>query len=356
MIVTHIEAENVRSFKQIEGSFAKNLITIIGPNGSGKTNLLEVLYFSLFAKGLRSSTDTDMIYNQSEFLRTQVKYQKDGINKTIKVILKNDNTKDLTFNGRINEKLITLFYESNAIYFSPGSSQLIKGGPIVRKNFLDRLSMKLNREFSLIVSKYAQTLKNRNVLIKRRLREEGDDNLYEILTHSIIDFSKIIQEERKKMIALFNDSIHQSVSIMDVPNLSDIKIQYSPYLISPRNIAQLKLEEVRRGISTIGSHLDQIYVKKGSFDAKNYCSEGEQKIIAFLFKLCEFQLIEKNTKNIPIFLLDDLYSELDDQNAKKVLDYLVGKSQIFLTTLHEPAVQSDQVINLTRNQEELWIQ
>lgn len=356
MIVSRIEAENTRSFKHIEGSFSKNLNTIIGPNGSGKTNVLEILYFSLFAKGLRSSTDTDMLYNQSEFLRTQVNYQKDGINKTIKVILKNDNTKDLTLNGRINEKLITLFYESNVIYFSPGSSQLIKGGPIVRKNFLDRLSMKLNREFSLILSKYAQTLKNRNVLIKRRLREEGDEGLYEILTQSIIDFSKIIQEERKKMTILFNESIQQSVKTMDVPSLINISLQYSPYMISPRNIAHLKIEEIRRGMTTIGSHLDQIYVKNGTYDAKNYCSEGEQKIIAFLFKLCEFQLIEKNTKNIPIFLLDDLYSELDDQNAKKVLDYLYGKSQLFLTSLHIPPVSSDQVITLERKQEELWIQ
>jgi DNA replication and repair protein RecF len=146
------------------------------------------------------------------------------------------------------------------------------------------------------------------------------------------------------------------VKTMEVPSLFNISLQYSPYMISPRNIAHLKMEEIRRGITTIGSHLDQIYVKNGIYDAKNYCSEGEQKIIAFLFKLCEFQLIEKNTKNIPIFLLDDLYSELDDQNAKKVLDYLYGKSQLFLTCLHVPPVTSDQIITLERKQEELWIQ
>jgi len=355
MIITQIEAENVRSFKKVESTFSKNLNTIVGPNGSGKTNLLELLYFSLFAKGLRSPVDTDLLYNQFDFLRTEVKYQKDGINKVIKVILKVDNTKDITLNGRINEKLITLFYESNVIFFSPGSSQLIKGGPSIRKNFLDRLSMKLNREFSLIITKYAQTLKNRNMIIKRRLREEGDENLYEILTQSIIDFSKIIQEERRKMTVLFNESIQQSIQSIDVAGLSNSTLLYAPYLISPRNLLQLKNEEIRKGISTIGSHLDQIYVKKGMYEAKNFCSEGEQKILTFLFKLCEFQLIEKNTKNIPIFLLDDLYSELDTQNAKKVMDYLNGKAQIFLTCLYEPPLQSDQVITLTQGQDELWI-
>lgn len=355
MIITHVEAENVRSFKQVESSFPKNLTTIVGPNGSGKTNLLELLYFSLFAKGLRSMADTDLLRFQEDFLRTQIKYQKDGINKTTRVILTRDNSKDITFNGRINEKLITLFYESNAIYFSPSSSQLIKGGPSVRKNFLDRLSMKLVREHSLILSKYAQTLKNRNALIKRRLREEGDENLYEILTHNIINFSLIIQEEREKMVSLFNESIQQSIGAIDVPGISDITLFYSPYLLSSRNLILLKAEEIKRGISTIGSHLDQIYVKKGNFDAKNFCSEGEQKIIAFLFKLCEFQLIEKNTRNIPIFFLDDLFSELDDQNAKKVLNYLYGKAQLFLTSLHTPDFTSDLIVNLTRNQEELWI-
>lgn len=355
MILTHVEAENFRSFKQVEGSFPKNLITIIGPNGSGKTNLLELLYFSLFAKGLRSTNDVDLIRIREAFLRTQIKYLKDGINKAIRVILKNDNLKDVTFNGRINEKLITLFYESNAIYFSPSSSQLIKGGPAIRKNFLDRLSMKLVREHSLILSKYAQTLKNRNALIKRRLREEGDENLYEILTNNIINFSLIIQEEREKMVSLFNESIQQSIKVIDVTGLSDVSLFYSPYLISSRNLVQLKTEELKRGISTIGSHLDQIFVKKGTYDAKNYCSEGELKIITFLLKLCEFQLIEKNTRNIPIFFLDDLYSELDLQNANKVITYLQGRAQIFLTCLHTPEVASDLLVTLSRNQEELWI-
>lgn len=356
MLVSCIDAENFRSFLKVGCTFSKNLNTFSGPNGSGKTNLLELIYFSVSGKGLRTADDMDLLNVKSDFLRTEAKYNKDGITKTIKIFINKEIGKDINLNGRINEKTITLFYETNVVVFSPASSQLIKGGPAVRRNFIDRILMKLNREYSLIMSKYSQTLRNRNAVIKRRLKEAGDDHLYEILTQSIVSFSQIIQEERKKMVDIFNESINLSIQTMDLKDLSDIKFSYSPFYFSARYFDQLRLEEIKKGNSLIGSHLDQIHFKKEDLYIKNYCSEGEQKLIAFLCKLCEFQLIEKNTKNIPILLLDDLSSELDDENARKAIHCVRDRAQIFLSSLHDPVAEGEINLKLERNQKEIWIQ
>jgi len=356
MLVSHVEADNFRSFQKVGCSFSKNLNTIIGPNGSGKTNLLELIYFSLTGKGLRTTDDLDLLLTKTDFLRTESKYSKDGIAKTIKILFNKENGKDITLNGRINEKTLSLFYESNLVVFSPSSSQLIKGGPAIRRNFLDRILMKLNKEFSMILSKYAQTLRNRNAVLKRRLKESGDDHLYEILTQNIVSFSQIIQEERKKMVEIFNESIIQSTQTMNLSDLADIKFIYSPFYFTVRYFDQLRYDEIKKGISLIGSHLDQVHVKKDDLYAKSYCSEGEQKLITFLCKLCEFKLIEKMTKNVPILLLDDLSSELDDENALKAIHSVRDRAQIFLTSLHSPILEGETNISLERNQREIWIQ
>lgn len=356
MLVSHVEADNFRSFQKVGCSFSKNLNTIIGPNGSGKTNLLELIYFALTGKGLRTTEDIDLLFTNTNFFRTEARYNKDGISKIIKISFSKENGKDINLNGRINEKTISLFYESNVVVFSPSSSQLIKGGPSVRRNFLDRILMKITKEFSMILSKYAQTLRNRNAVLKRRLKESGDDHLYEILTQNIVSFSQIIQEERKKMIDIYNESIKLSIQTMDLPDLSEIKFVYAPFYFSARYLDQLRSEEIKKGITLIGSHLDQIHIKKEETYVKNYCSEGEQKLITFLCKLCEFQLIEKTTKNIPILLLDDLSSELDDENALKAIHSVRDRAQIFLTSLHNPILEGETNIKLERNQREIWIQ
>jgi len=348
MHLVGLQAENFRNFSAVQLSFAKHTNLITGSNGSGKSNLIELIYYALFSRSYKTSEDANLLKWKESYLRTQIEFQRDGIDKAVVVSFSSDKEKKVLLNN-IPEKFSVLFRESTVIVFSPSTSQLVKGLPSVRRKWLDRILIRGDREFTSILYSYQQTLRNRNALIKRKLIQKEDYDLYDLLTANLVSLSSLIRKGRMELIKMINAIISPTVSKMDLPMFSSIELKYyhSRMIEDPSLLAK---EEIKRGGTLIGAHLDQIEVFHGDASVRDFSSEGEQKLISFCLKLCEFDLIQTKTKNSPVCLIDDLFSELDEDRAHLLFKYVSSVSQTIFTDLTGRAITADKVIPLTREE------
>lgn len=353
MYVTSVSAWNFRSFEELVLSIPKGFIQFLGPNGSGKTNALEAIYYSLTCKSFRSRHDQDLVSFDQDFFRIETDYIKDGLKKKVKISFQKDKGKSILINEKEYPKANQLFFETNVVVFTPSSIFLIKGGPSARRHFLDRIKIKINPEYSLIMSKYKQTLQARNTLLKNISSSTMDHQMYSILTDELIRYSKLIQNERRSMLDLFNLHLKQIQLECPLPGVDVLEWSYQPFTQFSASLHDLLNQESRRGISIIGAHLDQVEVLYNSKLAKDFASEGETKVMTIFSKLCEFQTLEKHTKVTPIMLMDDLSSELDLSNLSKVLSFVVNKTQVFITSLQELPIKADLTLILDKSQQSL---
>ena len=353
MHLSALSAYNFRSFAELCIEFPKGITLVLGDNGSGKSNLLEAIYYALSGKSFRTRYDQEIVMFGKDFLRTEAQVIKDGLKKKIKILFQNQNGRSVEVNEKEYSKLNQLFFENHVVVFTPSSSFLVKGGPHTRRHFLDRINLKINPEFSLILSKYSQTLKARNTLLKTKSIAHMDYQLYEVLTDELIRYSKIIQNERSRMLDSFNQQMHEILQVFQAKGVNQIKWIYQPFRKFNSSLTDLLNQESRRGISIIGSHLDIVDVSCNSYLAKSYSSEGEIKIITIFSKLCEFETIEKKTRITPILLLDDLSSELDEENLKKMLEFIKEKNQVILSSLVDLPVHAIEKIYLKKDLEKI---
>jgi DNA replication and repair protein RecF len=355
MYLSNIEVLNFRNYDSINCAFSKEINLIHGPNGSGKTNFLEAIHFSLTGKSFRTKNDFNLIKSGKDFTKTDVKYLKDGQKKNIKILSSLQNGKEITINSVRREKSVSLFYETNLIIFSPSSTQIVRGEPSLKRRFLDRICLKINKEFVLILSRYNQTLKNRNAILKHHKVDLKNRNLIDLLTKELIDLGKIIQTERKNLVEKLNEETIKVTSNEYFELFSNIKLIYKPTDLSSPKITAVFNEEIRRGITLIGAHLDDLIIDDKDLLVKDYSSDGEQKLVTIILKLCELNIIENETRNSSILLLDDLFSELDSKNSFNVISYLKDKSQIFLTSLEPMNLENMKTFQLESHKDNLCI-
>ncbi len=346
-------ANNFRSFEEIDIVTPKGLILFLGMNGTGKTNALEAIYYTLTGKSFRTRHDQDLVMFGKDYFRTEASYIKDGIKKKVRLAYQLEQGKSIHINEKEYQRPGQLFFETHVVVFTPASSYLIKGGPGTRRHFLDRIKLKISPEYSLILSKYNQTLKSRNVLLKNFSSKVIDQQMYQVLTDELIRYSRLIQHERSLMVQLFNDQIAIIQKECPLENAELIEWDYQPFDKFSLSLHELHARESRKGVSLIGAHLDLIDVNCNGRLARDFSSEGEIKVMTIFSKLCEFETLEKNTKVTPVMILDDLSSELDERNLEKVLTYLSHKTQVFISSLRDLPLKPDLILSTTRNANKL---
>ncbi len=325
------------------------MVLIQGDNGAGKTNLLESLCYALTGKSFRTRHDGDLLAFEKDFFRAEAIFLKDGLKKKIEIACEPKNKKSISINGKECSKSSQLFFETFIVIFSPSSSMLLKGGPGIRRHFFDRINLKINPEYSLILSKYNQTLRSRNTLLKNSFSKHFDHQLYSILTQELLRYSKLMQKERNLMLEKFNAQLDEMKKLCPLPGIEAVEWKYFPFNQKLNHSShQLFNIESKKGVSMIGAHLDQIEVYCNQKSAKDYASEGEIKMMSIFTKLCEFQTIEKYSRVTPIMVMDDLSSELDEKNILRVLGFLSNKTQVFLSSLQPLPAKMDFTLSLEK--------
>ncbi len=340
MILRQLKLINFRNYKRLSLSFKSKINIIIGNNGQGKTNILESIYLLGLTKSHRAIQDSDLILKNSHFYSVSGHIEENQTKTQYKVLL-NNNIKTLEIDNNVIRKSSDYISKLNIIIFYPEELELVKGSPIFRRNYFNIEISQLFPSFLKVQSDYNKLLRMRNDCLKQRFKSLSfDENYFEVLTNHLIDKAILIYKMRLKYIEKINKYVSNIFS--DITGIKNLKINYLSSVkdLSSDDAIRRELldsykknfdQESRIGMTIVGPHRDDFEFITDSINLRNYGSQGQQRCAVIALKLSELEIFLQYKRTKPILLLDDVFSELDEEKKNCLLKYIDGSCQTIIT-------------------------
>lgn len=341
MYLKNIELTNFRNYKHIKVSFNKGINIIYGNNAQGKTNLLESIYLLGLTNSHRSILDNSLVNTGKSFLKVNGVLKKDKIGNDLEVYI-DDKKKILKIDNSIISKVSDYISILNIIIFTPDDLDLIKGSPQIRRKFLNVELSQLYSNYYIVLNEYEKLLKIRNEYLKNVYKfNKIDENYFEILTSYLVDKAIIIYKMREKFVNKFN-MFCQNI-YKDISNYDGFRIYYKKSIdidINDKNINGIMLDkfrekrdiEIKLSSTIYGPHRDDLEFYLNDINLKFYGSQGQQRLAVLTLKLSEIEIFKKYKDSTPILLLDDIFSEIDNDKRDNLLKYINKDIQTIITT------------------------
>jgi DNA replication and repair protein RecF len=337
-----LKSITAEGFRNLDGSVdcGSGINILYGNNGQGKTNWLEAIYLLAYAKSFRAQHLHETInFSKSAASVLGSVYRGSGIERELEVHL-HASSKQTLVNGK-RESLARYAAQLHAVCFTADELEVIRGGPEARRNFIDRGAISLHPP-------YVQTLSNYNKIIKQKKRllqqaAEGFFKLEELAellepwNSQLVSLSAQVHRARTDYVLLLNDALEHSlfgdrISIRYVSSLEG-KGELSDYegLLAERLQTRMQAE-VFAGACLIGPHRDDLNLFFGERNLRSFGSSGQQRSALITLDLAAISVYHSKHQEYPIFLVDDVDAELDGNRIERLLEYLDGRTQTFLTT------------------------
>lgn len=339
MHVENIRLINFRNYYSLNIDLNKKTNIFIGKNAQGKTNLLEAIYICATGRSFRTNRDKEIInFNKNEaYVGAQMNIGR--FEKFIEIKMERDKTKRIRVNKTELKSYKELYSGLNVVVFSPEDLKLVKEGPGERRNFLDMEISQIKPVYSYNINRYNKILFQRNNLLRsskfqkniKSLLEIFDIQLAKIGTDIIIERNKYI-DELSKISNITHNKITLSNEDLELKYISNIeildnKLEMEKYYIDKLNKNIDK--DIESASTGLGPHRDDILMTINNKDLKIYGSQGQQRTVVLSIKLSEVELIKKERGIYPVLLLDDVFSELDEERRK----YLIRSFQDMQTLI-----------------------
>ena len=337
MWLKSLKLKHFRNYEEADIHFHPGLNIFLGQNAQGKTNILESIYFLALTRSHRTRSDKDLVHFQEKELRVSGIIEKNT--STIPLDI------ELTTKGRITKinhlkqsKLSDYIGTMIVVLFAPEDLQLIKGSPSLRRKFIDIELGQIKPLYLSDLSNYNHVLKQRNSYLKNN--QQIDENFLSVLDEQLVEYGcRVIQHRLDFLQKLEKFAQEKHLEISQKKEILTIEYQSSIPLQQVDNIQEsfrLALDKSRKRDlfkqnTSVGPHRDDISFFINKMDA-NYGSQGQHRSVVLSLKLAEIKLIENITKEIPILLLDDVMSELDNNRQLKLLETISQNIQTFITT------------------------
>lgn len=324
-MIKKINLTNIRNHNNLSLDLNDRFIYIKGPNGSGKTTILESIYLTSTTKSHRTNNDFDLVKRNEKFGIIHLETNKD----IFKIVI-HEKGKSILINNKEAKKLSEVIGRLKVIMFSPEDLNLIKGSPHVRRSFIDYEIIKYSKNYLNNLTTYKNILKQRNALLKNISLNDDQTflnilgtKLYEIGIKIIRQRSEFIEElnlETKKIYSLFSD---KNIEINYLPNAKEE--------IFLNHLTNNQKQDILYKTTMSGPHRDDFLVTFMNEDAYK-SSQGEIRLIVISMKLGLINVLKNKTSDNITLLLDDVLSELDDKIKHKFLDNLPDNMQIILNS------------------------
>lgn len=330
-----VRLQNYRVHKDSQYEFNPMGVTIIvGPNGSGKTSILEALYMACTGGSYKAS-DQDVVAVGSDWSRIDTVNPHDDA-RSIKLQTKNDVViKSYVFDGVEKQRFLQA-YNLPVVLFEPQDMNIIVGDPSARRDLLDRILCATLPHYSGHIKNYRRALAQRNALLKLSHAPSASDVF--VWDVRLSELGGVVHGARKALLLQFNDTFNDictAISNKKEPThlqyISDeTGADYTASLLArlQQNIAK----DSQRGFTGCGPHRDDIGIFINNAPAKTTASRGETRTLMLAIKLLELQVLQTATGTKPLLLLDDVFSELDGARRRALAAHTSGYQTIITTT------------------------
>jgi len=344
MIITEIQLKQFRNYEGAVFAPSPGVTVLYGPNGVGKTNLLEAIHLCALGRSHRLSQDKELILKGKEAALCQVSCRRnDGQHQvSVKLTPSQARKKQICINGKKALRIGEMMGHVTCVMFAPEDLQLVKEGPAIRRRFLDMQISQAQPAYFYDLQRYMQALNQRNILLRQM---KGDVNAPEKAMLpvweeqlartglNIIRRRRLFMEEmapmaREKYAAISG----RDWEVFDVFYKSCLVKEDADFMMSAYE--KTRHEDIRRGTTSLGPHREDMILTLSGRDMKTFASQGQIRTAALALKLSELELLTRWSGESPALLLDDVMSELDARRRSLLLEH-IKDVQTFVTCTDE---------------------
>lgn len=348
LFLEKINLVNFKNHKQTELCFSENLNCIIGKNGSGKTNVLDAIFYLSMCKSYLNPIDSQNINFDEKFFVIQGNFLAKGETEKIYCGVKRGAKKVFKRNNVTYEKLGEHIGRFPVVMISPYDRNLISEGSDTRRKWMDGIIAQTNKDFLANLVKYLKVVEQRNALLKN-MSGYGFFNResIEVWDEQMIQLGEKIHNERKQFLAVFIPIFQRYYKEL-TGNTEIVGLAYKSQLLEGDFAEQLREAErhdMRKQYSTVGVHKDDLVFTIHDHLVKKFGSQGQQKSFLIALRLAQFEWLKDQLSAKPILLLDDIFDKLDNHRVGYLMQ-LVSTSrfgQVFVTDTERSRV--DHIFN-----------
>ena len=336
---------NYRNYEETSLDFNKNKTIIVGKNASGKTNLLEAVYFLSNLSSFRTNSDNELVLFEKDFARIKGDIVKNETDISLEVWINPGKRKVIKVNDIKKTKFVEFKEILSTVKFTSSDLLIMRGGKKERREWLDEAICQIYPSYSERLQKYTRIKDQKNNLLKKykQLNIQNTDVL-DILNEQLITTGSNIVFIRKKYISEIKENVKFFHSKMS-EGVENLEIFYSSKILEDENMSveeiaekfknkleEHKEDEINSSKTLIGPHRDDIEFFINDKNCLNFSSLGQQRTVILALKLAEIEFIKEKKQEVPILLLDDVLAELDKERQNFLLSALDENMQTIITT------------------------
>jgi len=344
--VSRLELTDFRNYEHLVVEFPAGTSVLLGPNGQGKTNIVEAVAYLATFSSHRVANDTALV--------------RAGCDRAvIRSLVENDRTigLDVQINpGRANRLQVNrapvrrardALGIVRAVMFAPEDLSLVKGDPAARRRFLDQLLVQTNPRYVSVMADYDKTIKQRNSLLRSAakshssLERETLQSTLDVWNDRLVQFGADIVAGRLDVLDRIAGPTADSYALLAAAR-NDVKMTYvaarMPELrddVGQRMreaLVNVRSEELVRGVTLLGPHRDDVDLNLNGLPARGYASHGESWSLALALRLASYEVLRDEQSGEPILILDDVFAELDQQRRERLAQAAAGShGQVLIT-------------------------
>ena len=343
--VRQITLRDFRSYERLELELEAGLVLVAGPNGAGKTNLIEAVHVGTQAFSPRTRADAQLIRFGCDGARVALRVERRTSGASVEVTIVRGEGKRARLNGASLAAIDQLRSELPTLVFTPDRLVVIKGGPAVRRAYVDRTLTRLLPTRANLPRTYGEALGQRNACLRKIGLGFSSKEALAPWSEQVATLGSSLQAARRRSIELLSPRFADvGVSL----GLADCRLEYSAEPLTVELLDERLARDMERGTTSAGPHLDEIVVLAKGRELRSFGSQGEQRTAVLALLLAEAELLTELDTGSPLLLLDDVLSELDTDRREALIQRLRGLGQTIVTATSESAlpVRADQVVRV----------
>ena len=352
MFVRHVTLTNFRNYEHAEINFARGTTAVLGKNGQGKTSLVEAIGFLASLRSFRNVPNDSMIRigHETAIIRADVVHD-DGRELLIESEINRTGRNRMLVNKQLLRRGRDLLGVLRTTVFSPDDLAIVKEGPALRRDLIDDALVAIDPRFDSVRTEVDRVIRQRNVLLKQaggRLTDEISTTL-DVWDEKLVASGNAIGERRAELIAKMNAEVPKAYDQLAEKH-SAVELIYEPQWRArglAHALADARTDDVRRGVSTVGPHRDDIDLFINGLSARFHASQGEQRSLVLALRLAVHRMVADVVGSAPVLVLDDVLSELDHDRAKALIANLPPGQVIITSASGVPdEAQPDSVVRI----------
>jgi len=335
-----IQLVQFRNYSQARFQFNGRVTGICGNNGTGKTNLLDAIYYLSLTKSYFSRPDAQNVSHGAQGMRIEGHYRLNEQPQQLVCILRENNKKEFLANDEPYRKLSAHIGRFPCVMIAPDDVELIIGGSEERRSFIDAILCQLNSTYLQQLIVYNKLLQQRNSLLKQAGEGQPfDPTLLEVMDSQLSQPGSYIYQQRQQLMETFLPLVLQHYERIAAKD-DELSLQYNSQLAGGDMKTLLKgslQKDLVLQRTNVGIHKDELEISMHQLPFKAQASQGQRKSLLFALKLAEWDMLKQSKGFAPLLLLDDVFEKLDARRMHNLLDWVCAgnEGQVFITDTHK---------------------